>query len=315
MRYLAIVVLLARYGRGGYASSVRGRTTDTWLPNDVCAYLDVDLNVTGTHGAPDVVEHLDACLCLSEVTNFCQSDAIPLTLSSVKDKKEVENALSDLIKQHAADAKCVYPLHAKPICIGDDPCGFVCTDGFESYTPPDATSSTTPCTTSSTLPTSSSLSSTLTTSAPTPLPTAPNSTTCICPSPKIICNGICTSARSCPSQVPPVKRQKRWVGSGACTMRGDGWMACGVYGGAARAWECIDTNTDLESCGGCDLPLTPYSLRGTDCSALPGVADVSCHNGSCAVRRCLPGWTVALDRSHCVSYGADGRVVVQIPAV
>ncbi|KZV75297.1 hypothetical protein PENSPDRAFT_571774 [Peniophora sp. CONT] len=47
--------------------------------------------------------------------------------------------------------------------------------------------------------------------------------------------------------------------------------------------------------GGCDIPLTPYTPRGTDCSALPGVADVFCGAGSCIVRRCLPGWIVAVD--------------------
>ncbi|KAI0065204.1 hypothetical protein BV25DRAFT_1799239, partial [Artomyces pyxidatus] len=106
-------------------------------------------------------------------------------------------------------------------------------------------------------------------------------TTCVCSPPHTICNG-------------------RWMGSGFCSERGEGWMACGVFGGGARAWECLDTANDLESCGGCALPLTPYTPLGTDCTALPGVADVSCLSGSCLVRRCLPGYTLAKDSSHCI---------------
>lgn len=41
------------------------------------------------------------------------------------------------------------------------------------------------------------------------------------------------------------------------------------------------------------LPLTVYSPIGKDCSALPGVADVSCLAGECVVHRCLPGYVPA----------------------
>ncbi|TFY74463.1 hypothetical protein EWM64_g9548, partial [Hericium alpestre] len=66
------------------------------------------------------------------------------------------------------------------------------------------------------------------------------------------------------------------------------------------AWECVDTISDLESCGGCTLPLTPYTPLGTDCTAIPGVADVSCLSGSCIVHRCLPGYVCSADSSECV---------------
>ncbi|KAF8260043.1 hypothetical protein EI94DRAFT_1668300, partial [Lactarius quietus] len=79
-----------------------------------------------------------------------------------------------------------------------------------------------------------------------------NTTTCGCIAPSLIYNGT-----------------RRWVGSGSRTEKGRGWTACGVFGGGARVWECIDTARDLESCGGCVLPLTPYSPIGKDCTALP----------------------------------------------
>ena len=48
------------------------------------------------------------------------------------------------------------------------------------------------------------------------------------------------------------------------------------------------------------MPLNAYSPKGKDCTAIPGVADVSCLRGECAVRRCLHGLIPALDGSTCV---------------
>ena len=47
-------------------------------------------------------------------------------------------------------------------------------------------------------------------------------------------------------------------------------------------------------------PLTTYSPMGTDCSMLPGVADVYCLGGECVVERCLPGYVPALDGTSCI---------------
>ncbi|KAI0280477.1 hypothetical protein BGY98DRAFT_914604, partial [Russula aff. rugulosa BPL654] len=104
---------------------------------------------------------------------------------------------------------------------------------------------------------------------------------CMCNAPSVVCNG-------------------RWVGSGACSEKGPEWAACGVYGGRAHAWECVNTARDLESCGGCAIPLTPYSPAGKDCSAIPGVADVACLYGECIVFRCLPGFEPSHDGHSCI---------------
>ncbi|THH13016.1 hypothetical protein EUX98_g9767, partial [Antrodiella citrinella] len=90
----------------------------------------------------------------------------------------------------------------------------------------------------------------------TPTP-ASRPTDCTCPAPNIVCNGQCLSAAACPSALP-IKRDlehKRNV----CAA---GHTACGVYG--THAWECVDTKSDLESCGGCAIPLTFGSLKGID---------------------------------------------------
>ena len=49
------------------------------------------------------------------------------------------------------------------------------------------------------------------------------------------------------------------------------------------------------------LPLTPLSPIGKDCSALPGVADVSCLSGECVVRRCMSGYSLSRDNTRCIS--------------
>ena len=165
-----------------------------------------------------------------------------------------------------------------PACIDGDPCGFTCTDGYTA-SPPE------------------------------------NPTTCLCAAPNVICNGNCVAPGACPSSQATLKR--RWIGSGSCTERGHGWAACGVFGGGARAWECVNTARDLESCecawnaltqnliqslgGGCVLPLTPYSPIGQDCTALPGVADVSCLSSECVIHRCMSGHVLSRDGKRCVS--------------
>jgi hypothetical protein len=176
-------------------------------------------------------------------------------------------------------------MHSKPLCVDKDPCGFQCTDGF------------------------------------TPSP-AHDPKECKCEHPNEICNGVCGPKGACPSQKP--QNTRRWLGSGSCSERGHGWVPCGVFGGGPRSWECVNTARDLESCeclvimseglrkqtltdsiappsgGGCVVPLTAYSPKGKDCTAIPGVADVFCQFGECAVRRCLPGLVPSADGTRCV---------------
>lgn len=64
---------------------------------------------------------------------------------------------------------------------------------------------------------------------------------------------------------------------------------------------CIEADMRLSPLvgGGCVLPLTTYSPIGTDCTAIPGVADVDCQSGKCVVRRCLRGYIPAVDGTSC----------------
>ncbi|KAI0314757.1 hypothetical protein OF83DRAFT_1063257, partial [Amylostereum chailletii] len=189
------------------------------------------------------------CLCISALPLFIETNAVAIAGVGLAGKDAVTTALTALINENAPKSHCTYPEHAVPACIGKNPCGFSCSDGFTPE-PPQA-------------------------------PTA-----CVCEPPNTVCNG-------------------RWTGSGMCNVLGEGHMACGVFGGGARAWECVDTYNNLESCGGCTLPLTPYTPVGMDCTTLPGVADVSCLSGQCVVHRCLSGYSRAKDASHCVHAGSS----------
>ena len=52
--------------------------------------------------------------------------------------------------------------------------------------------------------------------------------------------------------------------------------------------------------GGCMTPFGAFSPVGVDCTAIPGVADVACHGGACAVKRCAPGYEVSMDGTFCL---------------
>ncbi|WVW80893.1 hypothetical protein I302_102884 [Kwoniella bestiolae CBS 10118] len=72
-----------------------------------------------------------------------------------------------------------------------------------------------------------------------------------------------------------------------------------------EAFECIDTQADLEACGGCMNGLYGPTVRnaiatGVDCSALPNVAlgGVTCTRGQCEVSACKYGY--ALVDNQCV---------------
>ncbi|KAK8850510.1 hypothetical protein IAR55_004428 [Kwoniella newhampshirensis] len=84
------------------------------------------------------------------------------------------------------------------------------------------------------------------------------------------------------------------VGLTSCALAGD-----------VNAFECVDTQSELESCGGCMGsvfgPVSRAPMPGVDCSALPGVAmgAVTCARGECLVSACKSGY--ALMNNRCVS--------------
>lgn len=78
----------------------------------------------------------------------------------------------------------------------------------------------------------------------------------------------------------PVSRKAARRAMGLCPL---GQTRCSV--GLREGHECIDTQTNLESCGAC------LSEGGVDCSRLMGAAlDVACVAGRCRSSACFKGY-------------------------
>ncbi|GAA5876553.1 hypothetical protein JCM16303_003577 [Sporobolomyces ruberrimus] len=72
-----------------------------------------------------------------------------------------------------------------------------------------------------------------------------------------------------------------------------GHQSCAVAG--SSSFECIDTTSSLEQCGGC------ASQGGVDCTALPGVESVGCSAGVCEVYSCSEGFRWSAQADACVA--------------
>ncbi|KAF9515754.1 hypothetical protein BS47DRAFT_1341696 [Hydnum rufescens UP504] len=68
---------------------------------------------------------------------------------------------------------------------------------------------------------------------------------------------------------------------------------CGIYDQTASrtGFECIDTKTSLESCGGCTIGFGSEPATGVDCTNIPGASDIECEKGVCVVNACKEGWS------------------------
>ncbi|GAA6042644.1 hypothetical protein JCM8097_008264 [Rhodosporidiobolus ruineniae] len=103
-------------------------------------------------------------------------------------------------------------------------------------------------------------------------------------------SGFCNSSAVCAAQASQAggSRKKRGLDCPAQQ------AACAV-GSSYGAFECIDTQTNLEQCGGC---VTDGS--GQDCTAIFGAEGVECSAGRCLVLSCVPGLTVNAQATACL---------------
>jgi len=70
--------------------------------------------------------------------------------------------------------------------------------------------------------------------------------------------------------------------------------ACKLSAASGSSFECVDTERELTSCGGC-----VSEGRGEDCTAIEGAAGVGCSAGSCVVFSCSSGYTLDADAGRC----------------
>lgn len=81
-----------------------------------------------------------------------------------------------------------------------------------------------------------------------------------------------------------------------------GQMLCGGWKKGVDEWECVDTRSTLDSCGGCIYPyfFDEKPPTGADCSSLPGAVDVECRNSRCIVHSCQPGYVLSPAYDECI---------------
>ncbi|TFY71252.1 hypothetical protein EVG20_g1755 [Dentipellis fragilis] len=235
---------------------------------DVCADLDAGLLINLGFPA-EVAAKLDLCLCLSA---FPLQLNVDLGLGAVIDLlglNVVSALLEGIVGNGPTSQHCKYPPGATPICEAGNPCGFKC-----------------------------------------PPPLVPKGDQCVCAPPYSECNGKCGSfPKGCPSSVPRAKRETARLlaarGSPVTTLEQANAMCKPsetVCGSGTRGWECLDTTSNLESCGGCLSP-APFpgseSATGTDCSAIEAANRVQCLSGKCVVKDCKPGFVVNQSGDGC----------------
>jgi len=72
-------------------------------------------------------------------------------------------------------------------------------------------------------------------------------------------------------------------------------QACPVSSEPGAYQECVDTATELESCGGCTT-----LGKGQNCNKIEGAWNVACEQGTCKVYTCEGGYKLDADNNTCV---------------
>ncbi|KAG8785052.1 hypothetical protein FRC12_018032 [Ceratobasidium sp. 428] len=95
-----------------------------------------------------------------------------------------------------------------------------------------------------------------------------------------------------------------------CSSR-PGYQRCPVWS-SPGGYECINTLTTLDSCGGCiSMPGDKSgSFTGQDCSAIPNVNMVECRRGQCEVASCRKGYAPANGACVAMSHSKAKRGVL-----
>ncbi|KAL5532270.1 hypothetical protein ACEPAF_5839 [Sanghuangporus sanghuang] len=319
---LSFLILSGVDGRDSIQHQISHRVPSSIL--DTCAYIDSTLSeflgyIPGTINGDGEDIPVQACLCTSEVKTFIEFSN--LTIGDMG-ADELELAAEEYIVEHPGAQHCIYPPNSSPRCSRDDPCGYECTNGFkhQSYRIWGGTKN--ECTCPSPNIVCDGRCGLFANGCPSP-GAAPEEAYRPYRDPEIRARPS-VSARPSASPSPSAAFK-----SYSATPTGSFYNAqaqqaqeagcaphetlCGAYAPRGRiTTECVDTQNDLESCGGCMVaPPSPFlsydyeyvkrhQQMGVDCSSLEGVTDVSCYYGRCVVQVCEVGWMVAPSGDHCV---------------
>ncbi|KAH9961729.1 hypothetical protein BC827DRAFT_256215 [Russula dissimulans] len=97
---------------------------------DVCACINAELVVPNSLGIQTPVGVLDACLCLSALYLFLETNVIAILAVTTAGESAVLDIVTGLIADATTKSNCVFPPHSRPNCSENNLCGFECIDGF-----------------------------------------------------------------------------------------------------------------------------------------------------------------------------------------
>ncbi|KAG1840665.1 hypothetical protein C8R48DRAFT_740264 [Suillus tomentosus] len=235
------------------------------LMQDICGSLNSDLvlnEVIDSYGNPTVAGHIEACLCLSDVGKFVESNAVAQqAVELLYDESKVEALISDMVTGLPTASHCSYPDHARALCTDSNPCDFECADGYLAF--------------------------------PSERPTS-----CKCPDNFMECDGKCGPFTVCPSKAPPSRRDNEpqcAAGRTMCgvpgTSTGQPWKCVDITTDPTTCGGCV------EAC-----PFGHAPVTGVNCTDIKGVIPdtVSCGNGRCIVKDCAEGFVVSSASDTCI---------------
>ncbi|GAA5860417.1 hypothetical protein JCM3774_000412 [Rhodotorula dairenensis] len=119
------------------------------------------------------------------------------------------------------------------------------------------------------------------------------------PQPSALYDSAANKAAKVIEYVKRMIQQEPWESLDSRLLCPSGETACPIFP-RMGTYECIDTQIELQSCGGC-----ASKGQGEDCTAIKGAQGVTCQSGKCLVYSCEPGF--ALDESFRRTNGGQGR--------
>ncbi|KAF8955041.1 hypothetical protein BDZ97DRAFT_1765558 [Flammula alnicola] len=254
---------------------------------DVCINVNVDLladasqllGLGGLLGPLDLGSKIQLCLCLKasffpfDLDLYLDTNVDIQALVGLLGKNAVSALITALINTSPEAQQCTFPSNAHHTCDNADPCHFECDANYVLQ-----------------------------------------GDTCVCAPPNMSCNGVCGSfPQGCGSAVPNSMKKRTesivTIGQAKAICPHDA-AVCGIPGRENTfAFECIDTKTTKDSCGGCMVPHSFFEAEpvrqssGKDCSSITNVKSSSCSNGGCVVHSCNDGWLPSPTNDECVPAG------------
>ncbi|KAG6837407.1 hypothetical protein H0H93_010025 [Arthromyces matolae] len=238
---------------------------------DLCLNVDASVLAPILHLIDPLAAKIHLCLCLKDLDIFLDTD-IGVLLGKLLGGNDLLAKIKLLINTSPQSQQCTFPPHSHRLCVASKPCAYECDP-----------------------------------------PYVKQGDKCVCPPPMIECNGVCGNFdHGCSSAVPHKFARKIdhiTTYADAAGICGPNHMVCGIPGREdTNDFECIDTKSTLDSCGGCAVrhPFKdgPPLIKGSDCGRLPGVISSTCSNSGCEVTQCRTGWHLDVKRNECVHISA-----------